>query len=303
MHISDFLLDNVRLLGDSAKPQRHKPEEPRIARDGPPSVPWIPAHPSYPITPDSNPYSHQSPDFQNLPKNPYHGNGFGYPNRPSEIDLSYLPDAFASTSSLDLLGTIAEMKLPSGKSLENLHKHGLEGVAASTASLGDWYSMFPDNTNGSMTDLQSASRNIDPPQNRLMPWDLNGSSTPSANGLRNNNNNNGSNGNGNNLKHSLSRELLQAAADAVAHDEAQTELEKLVKLQQLQKSKQEAFSNSNMSGTVASLSSSPSAKSTSPSAPSVVDARRSSSIENFMCDHPCFPLPLPTLTFFPFLLS
>jgi hypothetical protein len=56
----------------------------------------------------------------------------------SDFDLLNYPDAFASTSSLDLLGTLAEIKLPSATSLENLQKYGMD-PPASTSSLSEWY--------------------------------------------------------------------------------------------------------------------------------------------------------------------
>lgn len=255
------------------KPQRTKQEDsPDTAPMGAPSVPWIvPSHSYKPAT-DPNPYAHTGSDhFQEHPKS-YH-NGFGF-TRPSELDLSYIPDAFASTSSLDLLGTIAEMKLPSAKSLENIQKYGMDGIGPSTASLGDWYSMFPDTNHSSMSDFQSNLKNFDSPQNRLMPWDLNRSSNPPKNGSRSNNSNGNNNGN---MKHSLSRELLQAVADAEAQEK--TELEKLVKNQQLEKLKQEGQAIANNPTDV-----NPSQRSPPTSSPSHsgVDARRSSSIENFM---------------------
>jgi hypothetical protein len=278
----------MALPDDSIKHQRAKQEDLDTSPNEPPPVPWMTPSQSYQSATDPNPYSHTSSDqFQEHPKSYQgHGTGFGYSNRPSELDLSYMPDAFISTSSLDLLGTIAEMKLPSAKSLENIQKYGMDGIGPSTASLGDWYSMFPDTNNHSPgSDPQSTSRNFDPPQNRLMPWNLNGVSNPAKNSPRSttttSNNANNSNGNGNgNMKHSLSRELLQAVADAEAHDEAQSELENLVKLQQLEKFKQEAQLNSSNRRTNANASQSPPSSSSPPD--SVVDARRTSSIENFM---------------------
>lgn len=123
-------------------------------------------------------------------------NGYGISERNvSELDLYNLPDAFASTSSLDLLGTIAEMKLPSARSLENIQKYGMEGNGASSTSLSEWYSILGENVplSTSMTDLPSQNASttslssnfnssMDWSLNPLMPWDVKKSSSSQDNG-------------------------------------------------------------------------------------------------------------------------
>ena len=193
----------------------------------------------------------------------------------SELDLYHLPDAFASTSSLDLLGTIAEMKLPSARSLENIEKCDLEGNGASTASLSEWYTMLGENASlsSSMTDIpsQNAStlslssinfnNSMDWSTNPIMPWDTKKSIKdnmnndfhatntinvdPMSHSINNNSNNNTPKNMNHNsmMKHSLSRELLQAAAAAVAHDEAKQEIAKILKQQYNDKLKEMTLNN------------------------------------------------------------
>lgn len=220
-------------------------------------APWIVPSNSYSYSPETNnPYSRGASEQVEKPRQQP---GYGLSERQSEIDLYNLPDAFASTSSLDLLGTLAEMKLPSAKSLENLQKYGMEG-GPSTASLSEWYSVLADSnpSYNSMNDMTSPRNDS---QHRLMPWDLKGSQEAISNTQKSANS-------PHQIKHSLSRELLQAAADAEARDEAKSELEKILRAQQIEKLKQEK----NVS--------------TQPVVPDVkmsaIDARRSSSIDNFM---------------------
>lgn len=189
-------------------------------------APWIIPSNSYSYgTEPSNPYSRGNSEFSEKPR----PTGYGFSDRQqSEIDLYNLPDAFASTSSLDLLGTLAEMKLPSAKSLENLQKYGMEG-GPSTASLSEWYSLLTDTSPSynSMTDFQNPTTSSPRTSNSLMPWDLKGSQEAISKTQNPIPNQGG-------LKHSLSRELLQAAADASARDNVPADLEKILREQQIE---------------------------------------------------------------------
>eukprot|EP00604_Paraphysomonas_vestita_P003909 CAMPEP_0174819028 /NCGR_PEP_ID=MMETSP1107-20130205/2013_1 /TAXON_ID=36770 /ORGANISM="Paraphysomonas vestita, Strain GFlagA" /LENGTH=631 /DNA_ID=CAMNT_0016031781 /DNA_START=119 /DNA_END=2014 /DNA_ORIENTATION=- len=259
---------------------------------------------------NNNNNSHNNNDINEYKTGLNNSNYYGMSERAiSDIDLVNLPDAFASTSSLDLLGTIAEMKLPSARSLENLQKFGMEGNGASTASLSEWYSILGENAslstsmidlpsqNASTTSLSSSfSNSMDWSANPIMPWDT--KKIDNVNNehyiVNNNNNNNNINNNNNNisntndsppknpnLKHSLSKELLQAAAAAVAHDEAKQEIAKILKQQYNDKLKEFTLNN-NLNTSLNTNITTPTSRPPVTSIVSPCDARRSASVNNFM---------------------
>jgi len=149
----------------------------------------------------------------------------------SDIDLcNMLPDSFTSTSSLDLLGTLAELKLPSAKSLENLQNYGMDMVPSGT-SLSEWYALLPSDNPSAEQERQnstghqqhgeqsgkggSTGSTQDGDSTRgFTQSGPNSSHSPSSTHISDS----GDKAGAGSLKHSLSKELIAAAAAAEAQD-------------------------------------------------------------------------------------